>query len=269
MTGRSEREAVVTRPRRRGSQELDPAELAALRPYLDLAREIHAEVTRVAAEGVSDAETLAETIRRIPERERDEVVRAVFDALDTETQWAVIERAFGDEEIRAYLADRRDERLAVARRDAQHAALLRTARLEHRLDTAGVPVGALLTLGLFREADVHGAVRRGHRSATCARRLVLRAFEPARFRVVEDVFDPLGSYFVTADYDERMWRADRLPSHAVVRVGSIGVDGSGAMFEPVLYPGGRVDVDVAGRCIEGRLHLGFAMLDERDVFAGE
>jgi hypothetical protein len=90
------------------------------------------------------------------------------------------------------------------------------------------------------------------------------------FQVIEDVFNPGGGYFVTAEYSEETWRtSDRLPGHAIVRVGSIteGAAAAGPSFEPIVYPGGRVDFEVSGQPTAGRLHLGFAMLGDVGIFA--
>jgi hypothetical protein len=99
---------------------------------------------------------------------------------------------------------------------------------------------------------------------------VLRATtEPGAFRVGEDVFNPRRGLFVTADYDERVWSAERLAGHRLVRVGSL-VDGDGTTaLQPTLYPGARVDLqtDVDGAATEGRLHLGYAVVGDQDVFA--
>jgi hypothetical protein len=250
---------------RHAGRRSEPEDLEALRPYLELAREIQADVARVVADGTVDEYDLAEAVSRIPERERDKVVRAAFDRLPAEEQWAIIERVYGDTEIRRYLEEQRAERLAVAGRAARLSARLRTARAEQRLDTVVVEAGERLVLGLFREDGVGAAVARGQRSSGCVRRLVLRAYEPGRFRVIEDVFDPSGDYFVTAAYDRRAWEAERLDSHAAVRVGSRRDDPDNT-FEPALYPGARLDVEVAGTVTEGHLHLGFAVLDGTDVF---
>jgi hypothetical protein len=239
------------------------AELEAARPFLALAQEISADVARLAADGSATPELLDGAIAAIPQRERLTVARAVFDRLPPEQQWAVIERAFGDEEVRSALADERAARLDAVRRAEVRRRLARTARAEHRLDATAVPVHELLTLGLFREGDVAAAVGRRPRSTASARRLVLRRVEgPGTFAVVEDVFNPDGDYFVNADYDRDTWQGDRLPSHAVVRPGSR----SSSAFEPVLYAGGRVDVEVGSRCREGLLHLGYAMVGDEDVF---
>jgi hypothetical protein len=137
------------------------------------------------------------------------------------------------------------------------------------LDTRDVPAGELLTLGLFRERDAGAAVSRGRASSTCARRLVLRATGDGTLQVIEDVFNPDGGYFVTAEYSEETWRSsDRLPGHAIVRVGSILEDGaSTGAFEPVVYPGGRVDFQLGEQAARGRLHLGFGMLGDVGIFA--
>lgn len=244
------------------------SELDEVRPYLDLAREIQHEVARVADDSSSHVDMLAEVIEQFPQRERLRVVRAVFDTLPPERQWEIIERAYGDDVIRELLEAERAARVEHARRTAEGRALASKIRAENRLDTREVLPHRRLTLGLFREADVQGAVARGHVSDTCARRLVLRATdEPGVFGVIEDVFNPRGGYFVTAQYDEKTWRTnDRFGGHTVVRAGAISAGNSGPAFEPVLYPGGRVDFETGGHTREGHLHLGFAMLDDYDLF---
>jgi len=93
----------------------------------------------------------------------------------------------------------------------------------------------------------------------CARELVVLALPGPEVQVLDDVFNPRRGLFVTPDYDERTWADERLEGHARVRLGSIGPDG----FAGVLFPGGRVDT--AER--PGRLHLGFALIGDEDVYA--
>jgi hypothetical protein len=236
-------------------------------PFLELAREIQAEVARIAADPSAQGDLLVELLERIPREERMKLARAIFDRLPPERQWAIVERVYGDEEISAYLEAERAVRLAEARTDVQRLEVRQRSRIERRLDTRLVTRGEVLTLGLFREHDVRAAVSRGHASSTCARRLVLMSTGDGMFQVMEDVFNPVGGYFVTADYSEETWRTvDRLPGHAVVRVGSIIESEAGESFDPVVYPGGRVDFELGGRPIRGRLHLGFAMLSDIDIF---
>jgi hypothetical protein len=246
------------------------AELEEARPFLDLARAIRNEVARVTDDTSSQIDTLAEVIEEFPRQERLRVTRAIFDKLPPERQWEVIERVYGDEEIKTLLEAERAAHLDQARRTAEARALADMVRAQNRLDTCAVPSHGLLTLGLFRETDARAAVARGHRSATCARRVVLRATgEPGTFRVIEDVFNPRGGYFVTAEYDEETWRTyDRLRGHTIVRAGSISANQDGPSFEPVLYPGGRVDFETDGTLLEGRLHLGLAMLGDQDLLVG-
>ena len=242
------------------------AELEAARPFLDLAKEIQADVARIAADDGATVDALASAMETIPQRERLAVVRAVFDRLSPREQWAVLARAFDDDDIRAALADERAARVEELERAGRREALARSVRAEHRLDTRDVPPQELLTLGLFRDADVRGALALGERSTTCARRLVLRHVgEDDTFQVIEDVFNPAGGYFVTAGYDRDTWMDDRLPLHARVRIGSICDAPDGRSFEPVLYIGGRVDVDVHGELREGRLHAGYVMVGDVDV----
>jgi hypothetical protein len=241
-------------------------------PYLALAREIHDEVARLVADDDVDVDAMADAIARFPDAARARLVAEAFGRLPAERQWAVIERAFGDGDIRDHLAAERAARLAEARREAGWVGLAHAARDAGRLDTATLPAGTPVTLGLFPEHDVRAALPRGVRSTACARQLGLRVEEPGVLRVIDDVFNPRAGYFVTREYDEQTWRTlDRLPAHALVRLGSAaGVDAGGgaSFFEPVLYPAARVDVEVGERISPGRLHLGFAMLGTRDVFAG-
>ncbi len=247
-------------------------DLDALRPYLDLAREIHAEVTRAAEDVTADDESLVAAIAAVPDRERARVLRAVFDLLPSERQWAIVEEAFGDDEIRRYLIDERTARLDEIHRAGRHRAVLNTSRAERRLDLEALPPGEELILGLFRQDDVRAALDRGRLSNTCARQLVLRTTpDPRLLRVIDDVFNPRGAMFVTAAYDQRVWSTERLASHASVRVGSIISTGSDESLETVLYPAARVDVGVEVDGAEvlrpGHLHLGFALLGGEDMFA--
>jgi hypothetical protein len=254
----------VPKARRRDEVAKLEAELEAARPFLPLAREISDDVARLAADGSASTDLLEEAVAGVPQRERAAVARAVFDRLAPDQQWAVLERVFGDEEIRAALAAERDARLDDVRRTAARAELARRARTDRRLHAGSVPAGELLTLGLFRESDVSAAVGRRPRSDRAARRLVLRRVEgPGTFAVVEDVFNPDGGHFVNAEYDRETWQRERLPAHAVVRPGSRSPSG----FEPVVYAGGRVDVVLDSEEREGRLHLGYAMVGDADVFA--
>ena len=229
----------------------------------------------MASDDAAGADSIEAAIDRFPAEERQRVARSVFERLPSETQWEVIERVFDDDEVHRYLELERAARLAEVARRAGHHALVLDARADGALDTRLVPAGALITLGLFREADVAAAVRRGTPSTACVRRLVLRSEgDPSGAqRVVEDVFDPDRAYFVTSDYDESTWRSERLESHDRVWVGSLAAaDGAGAeeeaTFTPVLVPGARVDTRADAGTSRGRLHLGFAMLAEDDVFAG-
>jgi hypothetical protein len=240
-------------------EDLDPA-------VLELAKEIQAELRRVTADPDARLGLVDALIDGISADKRTELAATIFEQLPREQQWAVLERVYGDDEIRSYLEAHRASMREEATGSAGRLDLAGRARRERRLDTREVAPGEELTLGLFREQDVRAAISRGHPASTCARQLVVRALGEGRFQVIEDTFNPKGGYFVTAEYSADTWRDhDRLEPHAVVRVGSIA-SGDPASFEPVLYPGGRVDVETAGVAAPGRLHLGFAMLSELDVF---
>jgi hypothetical protein len=240
-----------------------------LRPYLDLAREIHELVTRTAADADAGADELAAAIEAVPARERATVVRAVFDQLPSDRQWEVLAQVFDDDELRAHLAEEHEHRLATARRGESYRAAVSRARVDGRLDLRDLPVGAELVVGLFRPTDVRAAISRGHLSTVCARQLVLRTTEaPGAVRVIDDTFNPRSGLFVTADYDDRAWARERVASHATIRLGSL-IDGDAAAeLEPVLFPGARVDLEVDGTVREGLLHLGFVTVGGEDVFAG-
>jgi hypothetical protein len=268
MVAGEEEETLVLPGRRRSGATESEADLEELRPYLGLAREISEHVSRLSVDPTVSPETLAEVLDHISLSERSELVLAAFERLPADAQWSLIERVYGDAEIAGFLADERAARLEGLRQHNAELTIARRARLEQRLDTAAIESPAELTLGLFRESDVRAAVARGSSSATCARRVVLRTGpRPGTFHVVEDVFNPRGGLFVTAEYDHDTWqRVDRLEPNALVRVGTRTVLGDGHDFETVLYPGARTDFEIAGEVRDGRLHLGFALVGSEEIF---
>jgi hypothetical protein len=242
-------------------------DLEGLRPYLELAREIRSEVDRIASGGADAAADLGAAFEVVPRRERERVAQAVFDRLPPTEQWAILERIFDDDEIRSFLATRHEARRDDVTRRAADRAQARAARRVGWIDVRLLPPGVELTLGLFRPLDVHAAVDRGRASSVCARQLVVRTTETDDVHVLEDVFNPRRGFFVTSDYDEAVWATERLASHARVRLGALAPGAADDAFEPTLYPGGRVDVEVDGVVRPGRLHLGFALVGDEDVFA--
>ena len=250
--------------RRRGEVERLRSELDESRPFLGLAREIHEEVERAVADPSTDLDELTDALDRWPQDARRAAVTAAFRQLPALEQWEILARLFDDDELRAALDVERARRLDDARRTLTNAALAAAVREHRALDTRLVPAGEDLTLGLFRETDVRAALIHGNASTSCARRLVLRATdEPGRLLVLEDVFNPARGLFVTSDYDEDVWRAERLAPHAVVAAGAVHDDGS---FEPVIYPGGRLDVDTTDGIRRGRLHAGFVTVGDVELF---
>jgi len=255
--------AVASRRRRAQLEQLQ-SELAESRPYLGLAREIQDEVERAVADPETDLDDLAAAIDQWPRDARLAAVAAAFRELPALEQWEILARVFDDDDLRAALEVEHERRLAEARRTLNGAALVSAVQQRRALDTRSVPADAELTIGLFREADVRAALARGSASTTTARRIVLRPTEePGRFLVLEDVFNPARGLFVTADYDEATWRDERLDPYATVRVGTAA---DGSPFEPVVYPGGRLDVETAGGTRRGRLHTGYATVGDVDLF---
>jgi hypothetical protein len=247
------------------------AELAELRPYLALAREIRAEAQRAAADGSAGVDSLVDAVEAIPKRERAGFARAVFDRLPADAQWAIIEHVFDGEDVRAAIDSARQAVVERANRAAATSPLLARVRQERQLDTRDLAAQDELTLGLFREPDVRAALDRGRRSSTCARRLVLRAGDEAgTFHVIEDVFNPEGGYFVNGRYDETTWRThERFPAHTIVRAGSITENKGAKTFAPVIYLGSRVDFERDGELLEGHLHVGYIMLGDEEVLSSE
>ena len=254
------------RPRDDHDAPLDTDDLG---PLLDLAREIKREVDRIAADDSADLDELSEVIDALPRAERRRVALAVFDRLPAEAQWDVLARVFDDAELRDHLADEHRRHRAQLALDGVHARLLASCRATGALDTRELVAGDLLTLDLFREADVRAAVARGRRSDAAARTLVLRCVEPGELRVIEDVFNPRGGYFVTREYDATTWEAERFASHERIGIGSLTGGPGDERFEPVLYLGGRVDVERSTGYRRGVLHVGMVRLSETDVFAGQ
>jgi hypothetical protein len=242
------------------------SELEESRPYLGLAREIHDEVERAVADPDTDLDDLADALDQWPRDARLAAVTSAFRQLPPLEQWEILARLFDDDELRAALRVEHERSVADARRTLNGAALVAGVRERRALDTCAVAPGEDLTLGLFREDDVRAALAHGSASTSAARRLVLRATdEPGRLLVLEDVFNPARGLFVTPDYDQAAWRAERLEAHAVVRVGA-APDGGDAAFEPVVFPGGRLDVETADGIRRGRLHTGYATVGDVDLF---
>lgn len=252
--------------RDRRSVELE--ELEELAPYLELAREIKREVDRIAADDRADLDELSDALAQIPRSERRRVSEAVFERLPPDVQWAILERVFGDDQLREHLDRERRRALEGAERLGSLASVIDATRRSRALDTRALPEGVEVVIGLFRETDVRAALPRGQASDRCARELVLRGVEAPALKVIEDVFNPRGGLFVTREYDEETWAADRFASHTTIVVGAATDGPTGARFDPVLYPGARVDFQVDDRVIRGRLHVGSVMLGDVDVFAG-
>ena len=240
-------------------------EAEGLGQYLELAREIRREIERFTSDDSALADSLGSALDAIPRRERERLAQATFDRLGPDQQWQVIERVFDDAEVRALLETRRARRVAEAKAAEDRRAVVNTAVRADCLDLLTLPDGATLTLGLFRPRDVRAAIGRGQNSDVCARSLELRTTPtPGSFRVIDDVFNPRGGLFVSAEYDQALWRSERLVGHSTVRVGSL----AGATLEPTLYLGGRVDVGTDGATMAGHLHLGFALIAGEVAFPG-
>ncbi len=243
------------------------AELDEVRPFLDLAKEINHHVQQATTDGTYDAATLVDALRAVPDRERQQLVTTVFAQLDADRQWELLAAAYGDAEVRTYLESQRQVHLESLHASTAARAVADRWRTDQRVTLGDLPSAVVLTLGLFRPEDAGAALARGHRSSVCARQLTLRATEqPSVLRVIADVYNPQRGLFVTASYDEQAWRRERLESHSLVRLGSPGASPT-APFEPVLYPGARVDVERDDRVEVGRLHLGFAVVGDLDIFA--
>ncbi|CAN5712564.1 hypothetical protein BH10ACT3_BH10ACT3_05700 [soil metagenome] len=259
----------VARDRRDDEFEQLAAEVDQVRPYLDLAREIRDAVSAFTEDDDAQVDSLVVALDAIPSQHRAATARAVFERLPAERQWAVLERLYGDDELRDHLAGERERRLRAVRAAAGRQSIVQASRADRRLDLLTLTDGLELSLGLFRAQDVRAALRRGSGSQASVRQIGLRATAVAgEFRVMEDVFNPQRGYFVTAEYDEAVWRRERLESLALVRIGSL-IDVAGELvLSPVLYPGARVDFQATGEPFEGQLHLGFVTIDGDDVFAG-
>ena len=256
---------IVTRLRRSTEAEKLREELEESRPYLGLAREIHDEVQRIAADPATGVELLGEAFDRWPREARLRAAERAFDELPAERRWEILAELFDDAELRAALASERDHQLLDTRRTLVRSALAHAVRERKALDTRDVPADEELTVGLFREVDVRAALAQGSASTACARRLVLRGTgDDGTLRVIEDVFNPARGLFVTADYDERVWSDERLTPHSLIRIGSL----DGSTFVPVVYPGGRVDVEAPGTGTprRGRLHAGYATVGDVPLF---
>jgi len=232
-------------------------------PYLALARELHAAAQRWAAQPDDPVESLVEIFDHMPNEALRRAVEATFQSLPAEQRWAVLSRLFSDDQLRDALEHERAVAVAAARVVLRRAVLIEDVAARHLIDTRLVHAGDELVVGLFRERDVRAAIDKGPSSTSCARRVALQATgEDGVLHAIGDVFNPFNGLFVTAEYDDRAWRDERLEPHTAVRVGAA----AGAAFEPVVYPGGRFDVEVAGAVRPGRLHVGWATIGDLALF---
>lgn len=116
-------------------------DLEGLRPYLALAREIRAEVERIASGGPEATADIEAALDAVPRRERERIARAVFDRLPPDQRWAVLERVFDDDEIRAFLAADHRARRDEAERRAADRERARAARAAGWVDVRQLPAG--------------------------------------------------------------------------------------------------------------------------------
>jgi hypothetical protein len=228
---------------------------------LDLAREIQADVASVGASG-GDAQALVEAVQAVPRRERLAMAREVFARLPADRQWEVLAQAFDDGELREALEKDRQDQLTGLRRQASVRRLIRPGSAR-QIDMGVIDPDLTIGVGLFSERDVAAALERGMVSSSCARYIELYSEPSGLLRVLADVFNPAGGYFVTRAYDEDTWRAERLEAHSLVRIGSIG--GTEHRFEPVVYGGGRADFEIEGEPAVGRLYVGFVVIQGIDL----
>ena len=245
-----------------GPEPVDPV------PLTDLAQEIRRAVDRFVDDDAADPASLAAALDALPRQELAAIARVAFDRLEPLQQWAVLERVLGDRgAVDALSTDQRD-RLGSMRRAATAAHVVADVVDDDVIDLSRLPAGIELVIGLFRPADVRAASGRGRLSDVCARQLVVLATStPGTFRVVDDVFNPRGGLFVSAEYDMSVWSAERLDSNSSARLGSLaGADADS--LEPVLRRGARVDVVAGERTLPGRLRLGWAAIDDVDAFGG-
>ena len=241
--------------------EMMQAELDEIRPYLDVAREIHHEVARLAADPDASAEMIADVFERLPRQARIDAVAAAFGR-------PVRRPAVGHPQssLRRRRPARRP-RAGATRPHRRQPAAMRDGLPSSRASSLATPSTRVRwrrtsssRSASFREVDVQSALAQGRSSSTCARRLVLRGTDDAGvLLVVEDVFNPARGLFVTADYDERTWRDERLSAHALVRLGSIrdGADDGARRVRPVDLSGRarrrRLGRDAAARIAARRL----------------
>lgn len=239
-------------------------ELEAVEPYTGLAREIERAVAGIVLSETAQAHAIGEVFDAMLAEKRRRAAIAIFNTLPKENQWQIIADTFGDEEMKGILQSHHGS----AKAELESRALAESMNQKAALETERIPAHSRLTLGLFMESEVQSALRRGQQAQHCARRLTLVVTEQAGvLSVVTDEFNPNKAYFLTSQYDHDVWRAqDMLPSHSLVRLGSIRNSGGSVSFDPIVYPGGRVDFEVDGQPINGKLHLGYAVLGGEDIF---
>ncbi|MDB5164164.1 MAG: hypothetical protein JWS12_782 [Candidatus Saccharibacteria bacterium] len=237
-------------------------------PYIELAREIQDNIARIAMTGTAQDAALVELFDSIGREARQEAARNVFSTLSLENRWHIIATVFSDDEIKTALELQHESLHRQAARKNYYAEIAREAQEHNRLDLLNLDFGVPLVLGLFRSAEVAQVVRTGKKSQICARRLsLLSTNDKGVFQVINDEFNPHGSFRIGADYNEEIWRKqERFDGHSLIRPGFQLENSDSLQFQSALYVESRVDFQSNNQTHTGLLSLGYAVVGDYDVF---
>ena len=145
----------------------------------------------------------------------------------------------------------------------------RTARAERRVDLTTLPAGVELSLGLFRSQDVRNALLKGHGSHVCARQLVAARHRGARRRAGARRRLQPAARAVRHRRLRRVRVAHRAAHEPRGRTARIAGRRRRRAWcsTPSCTPAHASTSRSTGTSAEGRLHLGFVLVAEEDVYA--
>ena len=194
------------------------AELETLKnqPFLGLARQIQEEVDRATAEGAMDIDAVLEAaISRTKEETLLQALEARLDNMDPHALLQLYSARLGDEKANMLLAQKAKTAYDYAHEEQFILELRHEAHRSRRIDLTKVPVGMIVTIGLFDPEDDDEDKVYGYEDD--ALRVISGRIDhpekPNLFTIIKDVRDD--------DYLKVKGIPNSFADHALVEIGSL------------------------------------------------